>query len=345
MNVGLVYDPIYLEHDTGEHVENSVRLSTTLELLAEKQIKQQLFLLPPRPATGDEIGLVHAREYIFRVRDFCENGGSDLDSDTRASTNSFKSAVIAAGGTITAVEAVMNRTVKYSFALVRPPGHHATTWHAKGFCIFNNIAIAAKWVLTNYDIDRILIVDFDVHHGNGTQDAFYLSPSVLYFSTHQYPLYPGSGNLSETGARRGLGYTVNIPMVAGWGDEEYQAVYEDILAPIARRYKPQLIMVSAGYDAHWADNISMMRVSVPGFVRITQVLKVLADKLCDGKLMFVLEGGYNPTSLSYSVAASLNVLLGHKDFEDPLGKRESRVKFEDFDKFIKVVKEKHDIQY
>jgi acetoin utilization deacetylase AcuC-like enzyme len=341
LRVGLVYDPVYLEHDTGVHVENSERLTKTISLLEETDIICKLTLIPPRPASTEELALVHAMEYIEQIKKLSGSGGGRLDYDTVTSPGSYRAAVMAAGGLITATEAVLNKQVGYSFALVRPPGHHATCWQGKGFCLFNNIAIAAKYVLANYDINRILIVDFDVHHGNGTQDAFYTDPNVLYFSTHEYPLYPGTGHLDETGAREGTGFNINVPMVAGWGDNEYQAIYEDVLAPVALKYQPQLIIVSAGYDAHWADSLALMKLSVSGFARITEIIKTLADNLCPGNLVFTLEGGYNLQALSYSIAATLNILLGNNDFDDPLGKQESNVRFEDFDKFLKMIREKN----
>lgn len=341
---GFIYDPVYLEHDTGAHVENIQRLTTTISLLEENQLKNNLVLLSPRPATVDELSKVHAREYIGQLEDKCKNGGGWLDPDTVASSGSYKAAIYAAGGAISAVDAVMSKRVENAFALVRPPGHHATCWHAMGFCLFNNIAIAAKYALTNYNIERVLIVDFDVHHGNGTQDTFYTDKNVLYFSTHQYPFYPGTGSIDETGAREGEGFTVNVPLIAGWGDHEYQTVFEDILAPIAMRFQPQLILVSAGYDAHWADNISSMQVSISGFARLVEILKVLADTLCQGNIVFTLEGGYHHQALSYSIMASLNTLLGNTEIADPLGKREPGTKTSNFDNLVKMVREKHHLK-
>ena len=343
MRTGIVYDPVYLEHNTGRHVENSDRLVSINKLLEEKEMMDNLTLITPRDALLEELALVHATEYINRIKSIAENGGGNLDYDTVVSPGTYKAALLAAGGAIEATEAVLNGTVNHSFALVRPPGHHATCWQGKGFCIFNNIAVAAKHVLSNCDINRILIVDFDVHHGNGTQDAFFADSNVLYFSTHEYPLYPGTGHLDETGIREGKGYNVNIPMVAGWGDEEYQTIYEDVLAPIAMRYKPQLIMVSAGYDGHWADSLAMMQLSVSGFARLVEIIKVLADKLCNGKLIFTLEGGYHLEAMPYSVLATLSILQGNKEIEDPLGKQASRVKYEDFIKFVNMIKEKFSI--
>jgi acetoin utilization deacetylase AcuC-like enzyme len=342
--VGLVYDPVYLEHDTGTHVENIQRLTTTLSLLEESQLKDDLVLLSPRPATVDELSMVHAKEYIAQVERKCKSGGGWFDPDTVASPGSYKAAIYAAGGALIAVDAVMSKRTESAFALVRPPGHHATCWHAMGFCLFNNVAVAAKYALANYDIERVLIVDFDVHHGNGTQDTFYADKNVLYFSTHQYPFYPGTGSIDDTGAREGKGFTVNIPLIAGWGDSEYQAVFEDILAPVAMRFQPQLILVSAGYDAHWADSIALMQLSVSGFARLVEILKLLADTLCQGNLVFTLEGGYHHQALSTSILASLSILLGNKEITDPLGKKNSKIMTTNFDNLIKTVKDKHQLK-
>jgi len=343
-SVGIIYDPIYLQHDTGIHCENADRLNNSLKVIEETGIKDKLFWIPPRHATEDELAMIHAREYISRVQQVSLQGGGHLDYDTVLSSASYEAATMAAGGSIVAVESVLNRKVRSAFALVRPPGHHATCWQGQGFCLFNNIAIAAKYVLTNYDnIKRIMIVDFDVHHGNGTQEAFYTIPEIFYFSTHQFPHYPGTGNIDEIGLRSGEGFNMNIPMVSGWGDYEYKIVYEDIFAPIALRFEPQIILVSAGYDAHWADTLSGMRVSVSGFARIVEVLKFLANKLCDGRLVFCLEGGYDLTAMPYSVASTLNVLLEGHGIDDPLGEKESYAKYNDFNKFVLMIRERYGI--
>lgn len=342
--VGLVYDPVYLEHETGNHVENIQRLTTTVALLEESQLKDKLVLLLPRPATTDELSKVHAKEYIAQVEQKCASGGGWLDPDTMVSPGSYKAAIYAAGGVLVAVDAVMSKRVHHALALVRPPGHHATCWHAMGFCLFNNVAVAAKYALSHYELERVLIIDFDVHHGNGTQDTFYADSNVLFFSTHQYPFYPGTGSIDETGAREGEGFTVNVPMIAGWGDKEYESIFEDILAPLAMRFQPQLILVSAGYDAHWADNIALMKVSVSGFARLVEIIKVLADTLCQGNLVFTLEGGYHHQALSSSIAASLNILLGNKDITDPLGKQELTTRPANLDSLIKTIKDRHQLK-
>jgi acetoin utilization deacetylase AcuC-like enzyme len=343
MSVGLIYDPVYLEHDTGTHVENSQRLIATVSHLEDTHLNDKLVLLSPRAATYEELTSVHAPEYITKIRSQVEKGGGWLDHDTVVSPGSYNAAIYAAGGALTAIDAVVNRQVNSAFALVRPPGHHATCWQAMGFCIFNNIAIAAKYALANLDINRILVIDFDVHHGNGTQDTFYADRHVLYFSTHEYPFYPGTGSIDETGARDGEGFTVNVPLLAGWGDDEYQTVFEDVLAPVAKRFEPQLIMVSAGYDAHWADSLASMQLSVSGFARLTEIIKTLADMLCKGRMVFVLEGGYHLEALSLSVAATLDILCGNNQISDPLGRQYARSRPVSFDNFMKMVKEIHQI--
>jgi len=256
------------------------------------------------------------------------------------SAGSYQAALYAAGGLIRAVEAVMAGEVSSAFALVRPPGHHATSRQAKGFCLFNNIAIAARYALDKYKLERILIVDFDVHHGNGTQEAFYDNPQVMYISTHQYPFYPGTGSFEETGSGAAEGTNINIPLPAGCGDAEYLKVFEQIVVPTARRFNPQLILVSAGYDNHWADPLAMMEVSVTGFGQMAEIIKGLADELCGGRLALTLEGGYNLDALATSVKATLDVLLGN-NVEDPLGQSSRSFGAADIDRLIEAIKEIH----
>ena len=344
MKAGLVYDPIYLEHDTGDHVENARRLVTALSYLKETGIKAKLTCLPPRPALVEELEMIHAPEYISYVKSKAEKGGGWLDPDTVMSPKSYEAALYAAGGLMVAVEAVMNGEVDNAFALVRPPGHHAIYDRAMGFCIFNNMAIATKFALSRFSLKRVLIADFDVHHGNGTQDAFYADPKVLYFSTHQYPFYPGTGWMDETGTGEGEGTTVNFPMAAGWGDEEYLRAFNEVLVPVARRFQPQLILVSAGFDAHWADQLAMMRVTITGFAQMVMILKNLAAELCQGRLIFTLEGGYNLQVVASSIKAVFDVLLGNSEIDDPLGKASMARKPEGFDEHIEAIKGIHHIR-
>jgi len=343
MKAGLVYDPIYLEHDTGDHVENARRLVEAMSHLKETGVKERLTTLPARPASLKELETIHVPEYISYVKSKAEKGGGWLDPDTVMSPRSYEAALYAAGGVLVAVEAVMNGKVDNAFALVRPPGHHAIRDRAMGFCIFNNVAIAARFALSKFNLNRVLIADFDVHHGNGTQDAFYADPEVLYFSTHQYPFYPGTGWVDETGTGKGEGATVNFPMAGGWGDEEYLRAFKEVLVPIARRFQPQLILVSAGFDPHWADHLAMMRVTVTCFVQMAMILKELAAELCQGRLVFTLEGGYNLRVVASSIKAIFDVLLGSLEIEDPLGKASVARKPEGFDERIQEIKRIHHI--
>ncbi len=338
MKTGLVYDPVYLKHDTGQHVENAKRLEAIIAHLEQTRLKPQLTHIKPRAATTEEIASVHHEQHIAHIQDVAQRGGGWLDPDTVMSPDSYEAAIYAAGGVIRATEAVMSGEVGNAFALVRPPGHHATSRQAKGFCLFNNLAIATKYALAKYSLERILIIDFDVHHGNGTHDTFYDEPRVLYISTHQYPLYPGTGAIDE-----GNETTVNIPLPAGCGDAEYLQVFEQIIVPLARRFNPELILASAGYDSHWADDLALMQVSVTGFAQMAGIIKGLADELCEGRLVLSLEGGYNLAALAASVKATFDVLLGNTDIEDPLGKSPHGFGTPDITSRIRVIKERRNL--
>lgn len=318
MQVGYVYDPVYLEHDTGDHPENAERLRAVMARLEESGLKDRLVHIKPRAATLEEIGLVHSGEYIASIQAISKRGGGWLDGDTVTSSGSYKAAAYAVGGVIKAVDTVMTEGGSV-YALVRPPGHHATTNQAMGFCLFNNVAITTRYALKKYNLSRIAIIDFDVHHGNGTQGIFYGDPQVLYISPHEYPLYPGTGDAEETGSGEGKGTTVNIPMPPGCGDIEYLRVFNEVVAPAVRKFKPELILVSAGYDPHWSDSLALMDVTVTGFARMAEIIKKVADEVCPGRLVFALEGGYPLKVLAASVKATFDVLLGEKNIDDPIG--------------------------
>ena len=341
MKVGYVYDPVYLKHDTGQHCETAARLEAIISHLEQSGLKQQLELIRPRVASVEELSLVHHEHHIAHVQAVAKKGGGWLDADTVVSPESYKAALYAAGGVIRATEAVIDGEVNSAFALVRPPGHHATATQAMGFCLFNNVAIAAEYALKKYKLERIAIIDFDVHHGNGTQEAFYADPQVLYVSTHESPFYPGTGRIEETGSGAAKGATVNIPLPEGCGDAEYLKVFEQIISPVTRRFDPQLILVSAGYDLHWDDGLALMKVSVSGFAKIVSIIKGLADELCGGRLALCLEGGYNLTVLAASVSATFNVLLGNTDIEDPVGQPPPGSRLPDIAPIVKSIKEIH----
>jgi len=339
--VGFVYDPVYLKHDTGTHPENARRLEAIISHLEQTGLKPQLISIKPHPAILKELSLVHHEPYISSIKDFAQRGGGWLDADTVMSTDSYDAALHAAGGVIVATDAVFNGKANSVFALVRPPGHHATSQRAKGFCLFNNLAIATEYALATHKLERIAIIDFDVHHGNGTQEAFYDNPQVLYISTHQYPFYPGTGGMKETGSGTARGTTINIPLPAGSGDQEYRQVFEQIIVPAVRRFQPQLIMVSAGYDLHWADELALMQVSITGSAQIIIITRQLADELCGGRLVLSLEGGYDLTALAASVKATFDVLLGNSNIEDPLGQPKYQWATPDVAPLIEKIKEIH----
>lgn len=315
MKVGVVYDSVYLEHDTGEHPENRARLEAVVTRLKESGTWDKLVAIPPRPVTSEELLRVHSEGHIWFVRDLAACGGGKIDSDTVVSPRSAEAALYAAGGAVRALELVMGGAVSSAFALVRPPGHHATRNQAMGFCLFNNIAVVAACALNEFHLERVLILDFDVHHGNGTQDIFRSDPRVAYVSVHQSPLFPGSGDLLE----RGAGNIFNVPLPPGCGDDEYRQVFDEIVSPLVRRFRPQVILVSAGFDAHWADDLASMRLSITGYAQVMRSIKALADELCGGKLVLCLEGGYNLDALAGGVEAVFDVLLGSDVIKDALG--------------------------
>jgi acetoin utilization deacetylase AcuC-like enzyme len=306
--VALFYHPAYLEHDTGAHPESAQRLRGILATLERHGIAESS-LLRPEAVDPALLAEVHDRRYIDTVAAAARAGGRYWDLDTVISPGSYDAAVLAAGAATAAVDAVMEGA-RAAFALVRPPGHHARHNSAMGFCLFNNIAVAAQHAVKNHGLQRVMIVDWDVHHGNGTQEYFYERDDVLFFSSHRYPFYPGTGATNETGKGKGEGYTVNVPLPAGTGDEGYREVFHEVVVPLARRYRPQLILVSAGYDAHLADPLGGMAVSVAGFSEMARTVRSLADEIaeCEGRVAAVLEGGYNVETLAASVVATIGAL-------------------------------------
>ncbi len=308
---GFVYDDIYLRHQTGEgHPERPERLTAITERLEKTGLLRQLVALKPTAAATKWIKTVHAPEYIERVKTSCEHGIGYVDSpDAPVSKESYEVALVAVGGVLAAVDAVMGGKVRNAFCAVRPPGHHALKDRAMGFCLFNNVAIAARYVQKKHGLSKVLIVDWDVHHGNGTQAIFYDDPSVLYFSVHQYPFYPGTGSEEEKGTGKGVGFTINAPLPAGSGDREYKQVFEEVLKRAALQFRPDFVLISAGFDAHEHDLLGGMKVTSKGFAALTRLVKQIADKCCHGRIVSVLEGGYGLEGLAESTEEHLRVLF------------------------------------
>ncbi len=308
MSIGLVQDPIFQEHDPGAyHCESPRRLEVMAEALAIWPGRENSLTLPLRSAKEDELLRVHTPAHLARIAATAGRATS-LDPDTGTSPRSHEVALLAAGSLIDLCDAALRHEVSGGMALVRPPGHHATPERAMGFCLFNNIAVAAAHLLERRGLKRVLIVDWDVHHGNGTEDIFFRNKNVFYFSTHQSPLYPGTGPLAAVGSGEGEGFNLNVPLMAGQGDRVYLRVFEDLMLPVARRFQPEFILVSAGFDAHQDDPLGGMQLTDAGFAGMAAVLKELSDEFCPGKLVMTLEGGYNPAAQARSVLAVLDAM-------------------------------------
>ena len=308
---GFVYHDIYLEHKTTDgHPETPQRLVAILDKLKQNGLYSQLLILTPSPASVEWIKTVHSPEYIQRAEDSCQKGTRFLDSlDTPISPKSYEAALMAVGGVFSAIDAVMKKKVTNAFCAVRPPGHHAIEDEAMGFCMFNNVAIGARYLQKQYGLSKILIVDWDVHHGNGTQAAFYDDPNVLYFSTHQYPFYPGTGAETEKGGGKGQNYNINVPLPAGSTDADYLQAFKEKLEPAATAFSPDFVLISAGFDAHENDLLGGMKVTTQGFAQLTAIVKAIAQKCCEDRLVSVLEGGYHRQGLAASVEAHIQELM------------------------------------
>ncbi len=309
--VGIVTHPAYLEHEMGQqHPESPERLRVILARLESTGMMAKLTRIEPRKASVEWITRVHDPAYVQRVEQLAPSSGyASLDPDTSMSPGSLNAAWLAAGGAMAGVDAVMDRQVDSVFCAVRPPGHHAEKNRAMGFCLFNNVAIAARYIQERHGLKRILIVDWDVHHGNGTQHSFEDDPSVLFFSTHQYPHYPGTGAEHERGRGKGEGTTINVPLSGGEGDEAYQEIFERILVPAADSFRPEFVLVSAGFDAHRDDPLASMGLTEHGYAALTRIVAGIANTHASDRIVSSLEGGYNLQALAASVEQHISTLL------------------------------------
>jgi acetoin utilization deacetylase AcuC-like enzyme len=305
---GVVVDRAYLKHEPGEfHPEGPERIRVLLDL-AEQLDEERFQLLPPRPANRSEIESCHGSDYVALVEATSKTNQYALDGDTITCRDSFGVGLLAVGGFLGLLDSMVAQESANGFALVRPPGHHALKNRAMGFCLFNTIAIGARHLKRVHGAKRLLIMDWDVHHGNGTQAAFYDDPSVLFISTHQFPYYPGTGAIDEIGVNGGKGYTINVPLPAGCADAEYLHVFDEIVVPATHEFEPEWILVSAGFDPHRRDPLGGMKVTDEGFGAMAQILLALAERHAGGKIAFLLEGGYDLAGLHNSVAAVLNAM-------------------------------------
>jgi acetoin utilization deacetylase AcuC-like enzyme len=312
--IAVVEDSRFLDHvGPPGHPERPERLNAVGSALDAQT--ESLSRLAPRPATTDEILRVHSRTHFDEVNRIAERAPAQLDPDTYASSDSFDVALLAAGASVDLAARVANREAASGLAAVRPPGHHAESDRAMGFCLFNNVAIAARALQEDLGVERILIVDWDVHHGNGTQHFFEDNPTVLYVSTHQFPFYPGTGSAGETGVGAGEGFTLNIPLPAACGDSEYVGAFQQLIVPAAIAFRPEMILISAGFDAHRDDPLASMNVTADGFRAMASIVRSLADDMAGGRLAFILEGGYSESGLIEGVSSVMDAIMG----SDPTG--------------------------
>jgi acetoin utilization deacetylase AcuC-like enzyme len=308
---GIVKDIRYMDHDMGSyHPESPERLKVVYEMLDGTAFGKNFIYVPVRSAEREELLFIHTSRYIDLLASTDGKENTYLDPDTQTSEGSYRAALLAAGGLCEAISMVHSGELKNAFALVRPPGHHAEKSRAMGFCLFNNVAIGARYSQVGLGLNRVLIVDWDLHHGNGTQHSFEDDPSILYFSTHQYPYYPGSGSRGEVGRGEGEGYTINVPLSTGYGDGEYIAIFEELLKPVALEFKPEIILVSAGFDTYMGDPLGGMSVTPEGYAGLTRSLMDIAEACCGGKVVITLEGGYNLQGMVDSTKAVLEELAG-----------------------------------
>lgn len=314
---GIVRDESYLKHDMGlYHPESPERLAVIYKMIDQLYHELNLLDIPARDASREEIAMIHHPAYVEKIISTAGRPETYLDPDTSTCAHSWHAASRAVGGLLNLVDAVLEGRIRNGFAFVRPPGHHAEHRRAMGFCLFNNIALAAAYAITHHKLERIAIVDWDLHHGNGTQNAFYEDHRVLFISTHQYPHYPGTGAAGEIGTGVGRGYTVNMPLPGGCGDAEYLTVFHTIVAPILEAFRPQLILLSAGFDAHKRDPLGSMMLTEDGYEQMLQILMHLAAELCSDRLVLALEGGYHFQALEASVERVLRCLCTYDPEKD-----------------------------
>ena len=309
------YEPTFLEHETGAHPENAGRLRSVIKRLESEKVLDRCARPDWQPATQRQLRYVHQPEDIQSIQSFIEAGGGRIESDTVVSPKSLKAALLAAGAACDAVSRVIRNEARNAFCLVRPPGHHALPDGPMGFCLFNNVAIAAHAAIREHGLERVLIVDWDVHHGNGTQAMFWEDPTVAFLSMHRFPFYPGSGSADERGGGAGLGLTVNLPIRFGTTAAKQIDSFRAAMEKLADKIRPQLVIVSAGFDSHINDPIGSLELQSEDFATLTEIAYDVASVHAEGRLVSVLEGGYNPTALAESVQYHLQTLIEKEESE------------------------------
>jgi acetoin utilization deacetylase AcuC-like enzyme len=311
LKTGIVKGDIFLKHIPGDGCPDTPKRLESIYSMLDDPDMQDIFIdIPPEKAQKEDIILFHSPEYFEKIAETKGKGLIAFTADTHACEDTFDAALYAAGGFLKAISLVAAEKLDNAFALTRPPGHHAEKSRAMGYCLFNHVALGAMFAQKILTLDRILIIDWDIHHGNGTQHAFERDPNVLFFSVHQTGIFPGTGNFTETGLGEGEGYAINLPVPKGYGDAEYVSIFEHLLVPVAEQFAPELILVSAGFDTHKDDPMGGMRLTASGFAGMTASIKRIADKVCGGKMVYSLEGGYNCDALAGAVKTVLKEMAG-----------------------------------
>lgn len=324
MKTAYLTDKSFTQHNFPGHPEHSGRIEAVWKQLGASGLSEQLIQIAPTAASVEQILAVHSQEHLRRLVAVSQGERTvRLDPDTYALPLSLDVARLAAGAVIGAVDAVLSARADNALAIVRPPGHHATAERAMGFCLLNNVAIAARHAQLAGGIEKVLILDYDVHHGNGSNDIFYADPSVCFISIHQSPYYPGTGDMEEVGAGAGHGYTLNIPLAGGHGDASYWQLFDEVVRPAVERFDPDLMLISAGFDAHWVDPLASMQLTLGGYDHLARECIELAERLCDGRIVFVMEGGYDLPALANGWVNIARALYGEEEVSDPYGEARS----------------------
>ncbi len=319
MTTAYISDSRVQVHTLSGHVESAARLAAVQARLTESQVTDHMLALTPEPISDAQILSVHTQDYLDLLKWTEGQRGVQLGADTYALPESLGAARLSSGAALRAVDAVCSGEAHNALVATRPPGHHAIPDMAMGFCLLANVALAARHAQARYGLTRILIVDYDVHHGNGTQDIFYKDDTVYFVSTHQSPWYPGTGALNETGEGTGKGATLNVPLPVGVGDQGFGRIYDEVLWAAARRFRPELMIISAGFDAHWRDPLGGLQLSLSGYASLSRALIRMAEEVCGGKIIFVQEGGYDLEVLSHGMLNVAYALLGRDTVSDPIG--------------------------
>jgi len=342
MSTAYVTHKRYTEHNLDSHYEHAGRIEAVWAQLQSAGLLDRLQCITPSPVTDAQILSVHTQDHLNRLNAVSTQDRTILlEQDTYASPTSPEIARLSAGGVIESIDAIMTNQADNAMAVVRPPGHHATPNRSMGFCLLNNIAIGARYAQSKYDLKKVLIIDYDVHHGNGTQDIFYGDDSVMFISIHQSPLYPGTGRVSETGYLNGKGYTLNVPIQGGHSDDAYKLIVDQLIWKAVERFNPDLMLISVGLDAHWVDPLANMRLSLSGYDMLARECIKMANQVCDGKIAFVMEGGYDLKALSHGWRNVAHALLGDNELSDPYGKAPSSLPLEDIHAEIAPIKKLH----